>query len=249
MLHLLGYAASIAQNSLLTVSPAAEAIFTLANNGTSVFIPKKCDLVAAAAMSATLDRVLAQNASLSQINNPWILGVTTGSAFQSAPNVADYRRNRLPLNETETLAFQALQTGAAAEVVSIFAWVADMLTEAPMGPAYTIRGTSSTAITTNAWSLIQMTWDKDLSRGTYAVIGGVAYGTGTNAFRLIHQENTWRPGGLGFPTKTSDIPDIQLNGGLGKWCNFSGDSMPNVEVFCDAATTNHEVILQFVKLS
>jgi hypothetical protein len=93
-----------------------------------------------------------------------------------------------------------------------------------------------------------MTWPDSLPDGIYACVGGLHFGAGAVASRIIFNGQSWRPGSPSIVVVTDQPSPIFLNGGLGEWGRFEQTALPQIEVLCNATTSTHEYYLQFVQV-
>jgi hypothetical protein len=128
-------------------------------------------------------------------------------------------------------------------------------------PTHSIIGDGDTTVTANTWSPCAMTWDQDLPKGDYAIVGMkfgyyIASGPLAALARIVIPGNTdWRPGvpGALMGAAHSKFYDA---GYLPCWhwplmnkVVFPHTSTPNIEVLSNAALTDQtvELLLQKVR--
>jgi hypothetical protein len=161
----------------------------------------------------------------------------------------DYTEENLVARRLEELQVNVLQTAVGAETVTVVVGLLTQREAAPMGSCYTLRGTSTTAATSGAWSDIVVTWQDVLPQGTYAVIGGEVQSANGLAHRIIFENQYFRPGGLSVTSLGNGADKLFRMGGLGTWGRFSSNAFPNIQVLAGAADAAHEVFLDVVKVS
>lgn len=132
-----------------------------------------------------------------------------------------------------------------------------------INPTHCIVGSSDTDLVANTWTTLTMTWNQDLPKGMYAVVGMKAgfyksSGPGLGVARLILSEPqaaAWRPGvpaavieadSIEFQSIPDDVP-------FWKWplmgeIVFPHDKLPSIEAVSGIAMTDsvYELLLQKV---
>lgn len=149
----------------------------------------------------------------------------------------------------------------------VFAWLASgRATRSVLesvSPTHLITGEADQALTAGEWTAVAITWDQDLPRGRYAVVG-MAVGTykssdyGRGVARLKLLDTTWRPGVM---TQLTWGDKVAMWGGKGvcsfdtgkRWplmneISFAHDQMPDIEICAGAADTDHVVNLLLQKI-
>ena len=176
----------------------------------------------------------------------------------------------LPLYAGEKL--NAYVQNATDELDMIVAWLASgpaRLSDLEnVRPTHSITGYNDGALTAGSWTDVAITWDQDLPKGRYAVIGmqvssylaaAVAYGVA----RLKLIGCNWRPGvivraaeadKLGVASISPSLLygerwPLMTGGAKGDQIAFEHDQMPNLEMLCAAANTDHVVELLLQKVS
>lgn len=246
MHHLAAFRASIAQNSDLQVAALSDQILTIQNSN---FLPQQdMPILFAGACSANLNRARLITPSFRGLTTPFIRPVSVAANFGYPQRVVDYTEENLVARRLEELQVNAVQTGAGAESVTVLVGLLTQREAAPLGPCYTIRGTSTTAATSGAWSDITVTWQDILPQGTYAVIGGETQSTNALGFRIIFENQFFRPGGLSVTSLGNGADKLFRMGGLGTWGRFSSNAFPNIQVLAGGADAAHEVFLDLVKV-
>jgi len=172
----------------------------------------------------------------------------------------------LPLYPEEKL--NVIVTNAGTEVTAVFLWLASgKCTRAMMenvSPTHLITGYSDTNAAAGVWTYLPMTWDQDLPKGHYAIVGMraaayIAAGFGPyGVARLKLLDTTWRPGvvvnkayGDKVATESRELSGFDA---LQRWplmreISFGHDQMPNLEVLEGAVNTSHIVNLLLQKIA
>lgn len=247
MFHTVAYRVSIADVTATDVTPVPDNIMAIQNGH---FVPQqdmKIPFATYQAAGATRARLISP--SLRQITTPWVKPSGLAIVQGAEPHVSDYRSNPLGIKRLEELQFEAFQTsGGAAVVVSIVGLMIGGIMPMPQGDIYTMRGTGTTTLTAGGWTQVTMTWQDTLPVGTYVVVGMQYVGVTALAARLIPEDQIWRPGCVGTGLTTSQTHPMFMKGGLGVWCQFNANRMPNVECLANAADTAEEIFLDFIRV-
>lgn len=246
MFHLAANTILIGQTVDTDVTPLTDSVLLVQNS--HFVLQQDMYLFAAYAMSATLSRTRIILPSFRVITTPWIRPIAQATITPNNPNVADYREHPLRIRALEELQIAATSGLAmGTERFTSLLWLGDTVQQAPQGDIYTLRGTSTTAVTANAWSQLTMTWQDTLPAGTYTIVGLGHESANAIAARLIINGQQWRPGALSFNSFANRIPEMFHRGGLGSWGSFRSTAMPIPEALCNAADASHEVYLDFVR--
>lgn len=247
MHHLVAYRASVTQNTDTDLTALTDQIMAIQNGH---FLPQAdMPLLFAAACSANLARARLVSPTFRGITTPFVRPVSAAANFGYPQRLVDYTEENLVARRLEELQVNVFQTGAAAENVTVILGLLTQREAAPMGSCYTLRGTSTTAATSGAWSDISVTWADILPAGTYAVIGGEVQSSNALAHRIIFENQYFRPGGLSVTGLGNGADKLFRMGGLGTWGRFNSNAFPNLQVLCAGADAAHEVYLDVVKVS
>ena len=170
----------------------------------------------------------------------------------------------LPLYPGEKL--NAYVQNATDEIDMIVAWLASgpaRLSDLEnVRPIHSITGYNDGALTAGSWTDVAITWDQSLPKGKYAVVGmqvasylaaAVAYGVA----RLVLLGCGWRPGVIVRAAEADKLGVASISPALlygERWplmpeISFEHDQMPNLEMLCAAANTDHVVELLLQKIA
>ncbi|HLF67428.1 MAG TPA: hypothetical protein VI522_07395, partial [Gammaproteobacteria bacterium] len=158
--------------------------------------------------------------------------------------------NPIQLTPNEKLTAETTNSGAAAIEQAVAVWLAD-------GPITPITGQeilhvdfSATFTTTlRVWRNTAITLGRALEAGEYAVVGLRVEAATLLYARLIFSDDLARPMVIGYDDEADIESPLFRNGRLGEWGRFKEDSPPRLEVFCDAADTTQQGILDIVKVA
>jgi hypothetical protein len=246
MHHLAAFRASVTQNVDTDLAALPDQILTIQNGH---FLPQQdLPLLFSAACSTNLARARLITPSFRGITTPYIRPVSQAANFGYPQRLVDYSEENLVARRLEELQCNVFQAGTAAENVTVLVGLLTQREAAPMGPCFTLRGTSTTAATSGSWSDITVTWADVLPQGTYAVIGAEVQSTNALASRIIFENSYYRPGGLSVNSLGNGADKLFRFGGLGTWGRFNSNAFPNIQVLAAGADAAHEVYLDVVKL-
>lgn len=248
MFHLAAYTLAALGNTANTDIPALSDQVLLQAN--SHFIPAQdLQIIAATGLSATLNRLRLTQPTMRQITTPFVRPFERAVVPADLPGVADYRAAPLMAYKNEELAMEATSGVAMTERFTGLVWLQVRPEPIMLGPVYTLRGTSTTAATANAWSEIAVTWQDTPIAGNYDVVGLQVQSTNAIAARLIFEDQIWRPGALSITALGDQSNAMMLHGGLGKFGTFNAYRFPLVQVLANGADASHEIYMQIQRRS
>lgn len=245
-MHVLGFYQSIAQNSLLQLAGVSDPIY-FSSSG-RFLIQKPQNIYWALAIGTTIARARLQTPSYTPQGYPYIGPLQRPAIGTGLVNVANYLKGPLPIPPKQYLEAQAEQTSAGAEIEAVIVGIGDRLDPAMPGMVTRIRGTSTTAAVAGSWTQLAMTWEYTLEGGYYQVVGGQIFSTTGIAFRVISQFQVERPGAPMIRNLAQANPQMFDAYGMGKWCDFESEAMPQIEVLCGAADAAFTAYLDVVKV-
>jgi hypothetical protein len=221
----------------------------LAIDSANNFLPQyNMNLIAAYAGSATFNRARLTSPRYRQIASPYIEPGNVSLLPPNLPAVLDLRERPLRVPAYSPLGAEITSDIAmGTEQSFVGLWLQTESRPAPQGDTYTLRATGTTTLTARAWTDVPLTFDQSIVEGEYHVVGGCVYSATGIFWRLIIDDQIWRPGGLAFATRGLRGPDFQYQGKLGSWGRFLNTSMPRLQVYANAADTAETLFLQVVK--
>lgn len=246
MLHLAAFTASVANTGNVATQALADSYLNV--NGTGFLLQENMFIMAAACMSATMQRTRIVAAHLRAITLPFIRPTNIGVDPIAEPRVADYRRNPFQLIGGEVVDVEVSQGGAGAERATVFLLLGQPNAPAPAGDIYTIRGTSTTAATANVWSTLAVTFADTIPQGTFVCVGLEHQSANGQGCRLNFENQLQRPGCVSINALGDRTHPMFRQGELGVWGKFRQTRMPIVEVLCNAADAVHEIYLDIMKI-
>ena len=250
-LHLLAFNASIATATTAEVTAVTDDIWSIQTG--RFMAPGPFLLRSAYFQSTTLNRVQFITPRLEALGRDIIRPINRGTTIPSLAGYDRLQNLNYVTKFAEMLYFQASHGGAGSETVTGFMAVDDRVDQprpaVPMGNRFKVYGTSTTAAVANTWTTLTTSWNRDLPPGMYAVTGGTIIGASDLAFRIIPPIGSTRPGWLACNNAGILETDLAYGGQWGEWCRFTGETYPNIQVYCSTTTAAHEVVLELVPLS
>lgn len=174
-------------------------------------------------------------------------GRNDGNVIPDAiPRVHDKRFAPIPLTVGEGL----LATVHSDTTAAAIQWAVLFLSDGPIvedtRPCYTMRGTTSVTLTVNGWTSAAVTFDENIPRGRYAIVGMRARSTNLVAARLFLPSQPNRPGVLGTGAQVNLDHPMFRYGGMGSLGEWEDTDSFNVEFLAGVADTNPVVHVDFV---
>jgi hypothetical protein len=175
------------------------------------------------------------------------LNVATAAAVlpMSPARLVDLRDDPLVLVPSEQLTFELLSNPAAVQIQWGLVWFADAKPAPVSASVSTARATVANALVAGSWTLNTLTFDEQLPRGRYQIVGFRPMSTTLLAARLVIPGGAWRPGALGAANVSDFSSDIFRAGNLGVWGEFEDVDNLQVESLAaaaDAAAVQHYLV-------
>jgi hypothetical protein len=175
---------------------------------------------------------------------------TAGAVEPGSPHrIVDLRANPLALIPGEQLNLESLANPAAAQIQWGVVWLADTVPAPATGRMFTVRATSATAAVAGTWTNAALTFDEDLPRGRYAVVGLFPISAGMIAARLNFVGGGYTPGVLGSDLAQDLQHPMFRYGGLGVLGEFEDIEPPTIDVLAVSADATQEFFLDLIQLS
>jgi len=244
------FSESISPNVLQNVAAVADPHVTVRLD--DVIVPAFANRVfACIGVGTTLDRVKLVSPRLRKITNVEVTPVNRGATTPSTPPAyQDFSANPIELDVNEALNAQALQSAAAAERETIVVFLTDEKPTPVEGKDIrSVRATSTTTLTANAWTNGSLTFEETLPAGKYQIIGMRVESSGLIAARLVLVGEAFRPGCVGVNAASDIEANIFRMGRLGVWGEFDHNTPPTVDFLSSTADTSETVVLDLIKLS
>jgi hypothetical protein len=245
--HLMAYFVAIGQTVDTDVPAISDQIIPINN---SHFIPEQdINLWAAYAVSPNLTRAKINTPTFRQITPTHILPIGGALAAPTNPNVMEYLRNPIKIPARQEIQIQATSSlGAGTENCYAALIAGERYYPPPVGDVYTLRGTGTTTLTAQVWTDVPITWDSNVPPGYYAVVGADAQSATGIFFRMIFDNQYFRPGFLAKTSLTNKNHYYAYLGKLGTWGTFRSTSLPRFQFLANAGDTAETVFMQFVRV-
>lgn len=244
--HLACYTATVASTTETDIAAATDGILAIQN---SHFLPQRdFQLWFQGVAGAQLSRARLVTPSVRQVTTPFVRPVSAAAGWGFPQRIDTMEEGPLILRQGEEISLLATN-GAVTSAQTYGILGLGLGPRTPVaGQQFTLRGTSTTTATANAWSTIAVTWQDVLPQGEYLITGAEFFSANQIAGRFILENQFYRPGAPGIQSLGNAAMDIFRYGGLGAWGKFTNYAYPNVEVFCAAGDTSHEVYMDLVKI-
>lgn len=158
-------------------------------------------------------------------------------APMSPHRIEDLRFDPIVLTPQENLTAEILSDPVGGLIQWVIVWLADGPVKVVDGPSFTARATVASALVSSVWTVNNLTFDDDLPRGKYQIVGFRAVSTSMIASRLLVPSQAFRPGCLGN-LLTTDIGDPMFRyGNIGEYGQFESTNILQVESLAAAADT------------
>lgn len=178
------------------------------------------------------------------------LNTATAAAVEpgTPQGVVDLSDAPLALIVGEQLNVEALANPAAAQIQWGVVWLGDGVQAKAFGPIFTVRATGATALVAGSWTNVALTFDEDLPRGRYQLVGLMPNSTGMIAARAVFVGFGNRPGALGVDL-VSDLQSYLFRyGELGVFGEFEDTEPPTMDCLAVSADATQEFWLDLIQL-
>lgn len=246
MFHLCAYTASIGNTADTDVGALVDDILTIQNS--HFVLSQPMNLIAAAAMSATLSRAKVASPTMRQIASPFIRPIILAAIPAANPNVDIMDDRPFTIPPFEEIQVQATSGVAMTERFTALLWLSLGITQPARGNVIPLRWTSSTTAAANAWTTATVTFADTLPSGVYQMVMSEAFSTNAQAHRWIIPNQLMRPGFLSFAANSSRLPYAMSLGQFGALGTFRSNDLPRPQVLCNGADNSHEGYLHVIKV-
>lgn len=247
MFHTLAYTASVDQAALTAIAALADPVLTISGN--NVQVPSSTpNLGLVAGIGVNLTRCQLQSPSLRRTFNYEVRPIHK-SASPLSPNPSlDFMDRSIPLDVGEQLQAWTAEDGAGATRMNVIVNLVDKDVTPEVGPCFTLRATGATTLTAFTWTNGAIVLDQVLPVGQFAVVGARVESAGLLAFRLVLQNQTPRPGGIGNLTESTLTLPRQRAGGWGVWGVFDNWTIPTIDYLSASADTAEVIALDLIQI-
>jgi hypothetical protein len=249
MLHLAAFYQSVDPAGAY-VQLAAIADSQLTVNSPRITVPSLNQVVLAAAGAentvAPLARLVAPSikARLRHHLSPVNVAAAAAVLPMSPARLVDLRDDPIVLVPSEQLTAELFSNPAAVQIQWVLVWFADAKPAPITGAIVTARATVANALVAGAWSLNTLTFDEQIERGRYQVVGFRPMSTTLIAARLLIPGQAYRPGALGAANISDVSSDIFRHGNLGALGEF--EDVDNLQVESLAAAADAAAVQQYL---
>ncbi|MGH7409853.1 MAG: hypothetical protein ACREJ6_02150, partial [Candidatus Methylomirabilis sp.] len=160
----------------------------------------------------------------------------------------DLRAQPIVLVVGEQLNAEINTNPVAAQIQWCIVWLSSGPVEPVRGPVFTIRATNAVALVGSVWSNQPITFQEDLPRGRYQVVGFRPESAGMIAGRLVFVGGGPRPGALGADAISDIQHPIFRYGELGVWGEFEDIEPPTVDCLSVSADATQEFYFDLIQV-
>lgn len=247
MWHLAAFSESISAGTDTDVNALIDDILTIQNS--HFMLREDMNLMACAAMSATLDRAKLSTPTMRIVAAPYVRPMIVGTTPGSNPNVQLLDKNPTRIPWGEEVQMLATAAPAGSEQFTAILWLSRGLSPIPSGNVIPVRWTSSTAAVANSWTTLTMTWGDTLPSGIYAMVQTECYSTNAIAHRWNFPNQLYRPGMLSFVSTGQRHPYAMSLGQFGVLGQFRSNALPTVQVLANGTDNAHVGYAHVVRLA
>ena len=246
--HLLAYQGSGAASAETTLTPITDQVMQTNDNG--FFSNQALQMIGSILLGADTQYGLINMPSLNCLGYDHITQIVTNTAGNDGDSDFVLRKdNPLNLRARERIQLVGFQDNVAAQDITGGLLVTTGLVPTSGSGMFTIRGTSTEAAVADTWTMLNdINWVVNLPAGDYQCVGGRVEAANGFFWRVNAQDCDFRPGYL-INELAGDLDNpLMRYGGLGEWCKFDNNLMPEIEVLCSAATASFVIYLDVIQL-
>lgn len=203
-------------------------------------------LASAGGINATRSRI--NTPVLRAVGLPYIAPLNQTVAIPSPPNLADYgEQGPLPA-EADEISVEATHSDAAPQIQYALMLLKFGFKPLQAGMKFRVRGTSAITGVVGSWASGAITLDQTLPSGIYEIQGMDVFGTNLLGARLIFTGGGWRPGCVARNAVGSVPEELWLSGDLGAYGQFDSVTLPQGEIYVEAANSVQEWYFDIVRV-
>jgi hypothetical protein len=240
MLHVAAFYQSVDPGGAF-VQLAAIGDSQLSVNSPKIQVPTLNQIVAIAAGVESTTAPIARlvSPSIITLSRMGIRPISTAAAAAVLPTsphrIMDLRADPLVLVPQEQLTAEINSNPAAAQIQWLLAFFADAPPAPVNGKLFTCRATVANALVAGAWTLNSLTFDDQLPRGRYQIVGLRGESTNMIACRLVVPQQYFRPGVVACQAPADQGHDMFRYGNFGVLGEFEDVDILQVETLGAAA--------------
>jgi hypothetical protein len=244
------------QDTVTTVGGVSQAVAAIADQhvtiaGTDIYVPSLKSLIAEyVARANTLTACQLQSPSLRRSALFDLPVLQQGLSPSGAESFQDHFGSPTDLDVGEKLEAWITDSGTAAVVTTILAWLSDGALKPVNGSMLSVAFSATITAVLGSWVNKAITFSQTLGVGKYDIVGCNVCGAGTTAlaFRLVIPGYPWRPGALCTENLGAKPHYEQLYGGMGTWGSFDSATPPTLDLLAASAGSKALVgILNLIK--
>lgn len=244
--HLSAYTVALGATADTDVPVISDDVLPITNG--HIFPSESLKLFQAYFSGVTVLRARLATPKFRQYGYSYIEPVNAALLPPNLPPLADYWDDPFTLEKEEELAIQATDSAVGPNNAYGLVWLGKGTTPAPLGDTYTIRGVPTGTAVASAWTTLTTAFDINLPQGVYAVVGARMESTNGIAFRLIFENQFYRPGWIMSASSGLNAYYRELRRRTGVWGYFRTNSLPRIQVLCNAADTTFVMYLDVIRV-
>ena len=248
MYDMAGWYELAAKNGLTPITAIADPHLTV--NGDNVRVPKDTSFLGMVyAISPSMVQCQLRSPALRKISDLDIdpkQGTPLGELDLSR-NVMQLKDYPIALDGSEDIQYW-VDNGNNIEANYCVINFMDKIDPVPAGPMRTIRTTSTQLLAIGAWTNCALVFPTVLPAGRYAVIGFKPESNGCIAARLFFNNQSERPGAIGYATELQGVDTAMRFGNCGLLGEFEHDVPPTVDFLSNLADVAETVHLDVVQI-
>lgn len=248
MYHLACYNSLVSAGAInADISAITDQSLTISNG--HYVLTENARLVAAYAQGENILRARVNTPKLRATSLPYLEPVNRATAPGDLPPYVSYGQYALGLDPIDEIAFETTNDLASStERHYIGAWFKFGERPVPVGPAFTVRATSSFTATANAWTAGAVVLDQVLPAGRYSVVGMRTIGTNLVLGRMIFPNQVIRPGVIASASEGESDFNMCRYGSMGELGQFDSIAQPQLEVIASGANTAQTLYMDLIRV-
>lgn len=249
MFHLAAYYQSVdPAGAYVSLTPVPDTQLTIISPRITVPPLNQAILFAGGAENATapLMRLVAPSLTRKWRQQLAPLNVAAAAAVlpMSPARLVDLRDDPLSLVVSEQLSLELLSNPVAAQIQWGLVWFADAKPAPISAPMATARATVANALVAGTWTANVLTFDEQLPRGRYQIVGFRPMSANMIAARLIIPSQNYRPGAIAAASISDISGDTFRMGNMGSYGEF--EDVDNLQVESLATAADAAAIQQYL---
>jgi len=217
--------------------------------GNNFLAPQNSVIAASIGGGVNASRQRINTPAVRQVGFPQVAPMGTGVTAINPANLAYWGEYGAKPADADEVSVEATHSDAAPQIQWNLMWWRFGKKAWTPGKQYRLRYTGAIAGVVGSWASGALTFDQTLPSGIYQIQGMNAFGANLLGARLIFTGGGWRPGVLAMQTLSSVPRPEFTDGSLGVFGEFDSVTIPQLEIYVEAANAAQEGFLDVVRLS